>query len=217
MKTIMRMFGASLILLVFLHSGLSLAAYDEGIEYRRITPPVPLQTDKPHEVVELFWYGCPHCFQFEPQLRKWIKNKPKDVAFLRVPAVFLNPQTGKPSQRWAFHAKVFYTAELLGVLDKVHRHFFDAIHVKGKRMLSLDEVEKFFSKYGVKPETFRETFNSFAVDSKLRRAIDLTERYGAGGVPTLIVDGKYMTDGPMSGGHKQMLEVVNQLLKLDSK
>ncbi len=213
MKTIMRMLGAGLLLSMMLQNGAALAAYDEGIEYRQISTPVPLQTDKPREVVELFWYGCPHCYQFEPKLTQWLKNKPKDVGFMRIPAVFVNPQTGKPSPHWAFHAKVFYTAEVLGVLDKVHKPFFDAIHAKGKRMQSLDEVETFFAEHGVKPETFRNAFNSFAVDSKLRRSIDLSERYGASGVPTLVVNGKYITDGPMSGGHDAMLEIVNQLLK----
>ncbi|MFP4611029.1 MAG: thiol:disulfide interchange protein DsbA/DsbL [Thiohalophilus sp.] len=211
MKTILRI-GAPILALALLSAAPATAEYAEGIEYRSISPKVGKLTDKPREVVELFWYGCPHCYDFEPKINGWVENKPENVGFERVPAVFMHPQTGKPNPKWAFHAKLFYTAELLGVLDKIHEPLFERIHKKGQHIHTSDEAEAFFAEFGVDTERFNKTLNSFAVDSKVRRAIELTRRYGAEGVPTLIIDGKYRTDGPMSGGHDAMLGVVKQLL-----
>lgn len=216
MRTILRMLFPVLVFSLALPMARA-ADYAEGIEYRQISPSVEKLTDKPREVVELFWYGCPHCYRFEPRLHEWLKNKPENVGFVRVPAVFVNPQTNQANPKWILHAKIFYTAELLGVRDKIHTPLFNRIHAEGKHMHSVEEAEDFFSKFGIDSETFQNTFNSFAVDSKLRRAIDLSRRYGATGVPTLIIDGKYRTDGPMSGGHEQMLGIVNQVLQIDSK
>ncbi|MGD8547817.1 MAG: thiol:disulfide interchange protein DsbA/DsbL [Thiohalophilus sp.] len=216
MRTMLRMLLPVLVLSLALPMA-SASDYAEGIEYRQISPPVEKLTDKPREVVELFWYGCPHCYRFEPLLNAWLKNKPDNVGFVRVPAVFVNPQTNQPNPRWALHAKMFYTAELLGILDKIHTPLFKRIHGKHEHVDTVEKAEKFFAEFGIDSETFQNTFNSFAVDSKLRRAIDLSRRYGATGVPTLIIDGKYRTDGPMSGGHEQMLGIVNQLLQSDSR
>lgn len=181
------------------------AGIDEGIEYKTISPRVDNQiSDKQTEVVELFWYGCPHCFHFEPELLEWLKHKPKNVNFVRVPAVF-NPG-------WRILAQAFYTAKVLGVLDKTHEALFNAIHVKGQRMATADELADFFAKHGVKKKDFFATFNSFAVDTMVRRAEDLTHRYGIDGVPSMIVDGKYRTSGSLAGSHEQMLKVVNYLI-----
>jgi len=181
------------------------AGIDEGIEYKTVSPRVDNQIDdKQTEVVELFWYGCPHCFHFEPELLNWLKHKPKNVNFVRIPAVF-NPG-------WRLHAQAFYTAKVLGVLDKIHEPLFNAIHLKGKRMASADELADFFAEHGVKKKDFFAAFNSFAVDADVRRAEDLTKRYGIDGVPSLIVDGKYRTSASLAGSNEKMLEVVNYLI-----
>lgn len=211
MKTILRVLTPILALTLLIPAP-AVADYAEGIEYRRISPAVEKLTDKPHEVVELFWYGCPHCYRFEPKLEEWIKSKPADVAFVRVPAVFIHPQTNRPNPKWSLHAKMFYTAELLDILDKIHTPLFKRIHAENKHIHTADEAQAFFAGFGVDEETFQNTFNSFAVDVKLRRAIELTERYGATGVPTLVIDGRYITDGPMAGGHEAMLGIVRQLV-----
>ena len=185
---------------------LASASIDEGIEYQKIEPPQPtVVPDNKIEVVEMFWYGCPHCFHFEPYLRDWLAHKPKDVQFIRVPAVFNNPA-------WELDAKAFYTAEELGVLDKIHEPLFNAIHVEGKPLSTSDAIKAFFVAHGVKPKDFDDTFNSFAVYTKVRRAKDLSERYRISGVPSLIVDGKYRTDGPMANGNEGMLRVLNFLI-----
>ena len=190
-------------------SGPALSEYDEGIEYKKVSPAVPNHTSSKLEVVELFWYGCPHCFHLEPQLHKWLKNKPANVNFVRIPAIF--------NKQWALHAKAYYTAEFLGIVDKIHEPLFNEIHVKKKHLHSAQALQAFFARYGVSKQDFESTFNSFAVDSKVRRALDLTRRYGINGVPAMVVNGKYMTDGPMANGNKGMLKMVDYLIKQESK
>ncbi len=198
-------------LMPMLVPGVARADIDEGIEYQTINPPVPTTVnDNQIEVVEMFWYGCPHCYHFEPTLLKWLAHKPKHVVFMRVPAIFNNPL-------WEIHAKAFYTAEVLGVLDKTHEDFFDAIHQQGRRLATEPEIEDFFVKHGVSAADFKNAFNSFAVYSKVRRAMELTRRYGIDGVPSLIVDGKYRTSGSLAGGHEGMIKVLNFLIAKEAK
>ena len=195
--------------LFLLPAGTALAEYVEGTQYKRLAAPVPTVDASKVEVVELFWYGCPHCYRLEPDLNKWLKNKPANVVFVRVPGVF------RPL--WGFHAKVYYTAEVLGVLDQVHVAMFEAMHVQRRKMNSVDEVKALFAQYGVTSEKFDNAFNSFAVDAKVRRATDLTRRYGLEGVPALVINGKYVTDGVMAHGHNGMLQVTDYLINKESK
>ncbi|HID50306.1 MAG TPA: thiol:disulfide interchange protein DsbA/DsbL [Chromatiales bacterium] len=196
------------LLTLLLFSMVVQAGYDEGIEYRKLA--VPLITPAPGkiEVLEFFWYGCPHCYRFEPELHAWLKNRPSNVVFVRVPATF-NP-------RWAFHAKVYYTARVLGVEDKMTPVIFEAMHVKKQKLATLEEVKALFEANGVAAADFDKAFGSFAVDASLRRATDLTRRSGIDGVPALIINGKYMTTGTMAGGNKGMLRVADYLIKKES-
>lgn len=178
--------------------------YTAGIEYEQIVPPQPAGTENTVEVVELFWYGCPHCYNFEPFLNKWAETKPDHVEYLRIPAVFDRPI-------WRLHAAAFYTAEVLDVFDTFHERFFHAIQVSHKRMASEQEIMEFFAELGVDNETFRSAFHSFAVEAKLRRAADLTRRYGIEGVPAMVVNGKFRIDGGMAGGFANMLKIADYL------
>ena len=184
-------------------------AWDEGIEYRAIKPTVPTQTGSKIEVVELFWYGCPHCFRLEPRINQWKKNKPDNVEFVRIPAIF--------NKQWELHAKAFYTAEVLGVLDKIHTPLFDEIHVKKNHLHSKSSIKAFFTKHGVKAQDFDNTFDSFMVNIKVNRAKDLTKRYGIDGVPSLVVNGKYLADGPMASGHANLMKILDFLIKKETK
>jgi len=195
--------------LLLLPGGTALASYEEGIEYERLKVPVSTVDANKVEVVELFWYGCPHCYHLEPDMKKWLKNKPANVVFVRVPAVF------RPL--WSFHAKVYYTAEVLGVVEQVHDAMFEAMQVQRRKMATVEEVKAVFAKYGVSSEKFDNAFNSFAVDAKVRRATDLTRRYGIEGVPALVINGKYVTDGVMAHGQRGMLEVTDYLISKESK
>ena len=195
--------------LFFIPVAIALAEYNEGIEYKRLAAPLPTGDANKVEVVELFWYGCPHCYRIEPDLKKWLKNKPANVVFVRVPGVF------RPL--WGFHAKVYYTAEVLGVLDKVHQPMFEAMHKQRRKMDTTEQVKALFAEHGVTAEQFDDAFNSFAVDAKVRRATDLTRRYGLEGVPALVINGKYLTDGVMAHGHDGMLKVTDYLISKESK
>lgn len=179
---------------------------DEGIEYKLIKPAVPTDSGNKIEVVELFWYMCPHCYRAEPEIKAWKKTLPDGVVFKRVPAVF--------NQQWAFHARVFYTAKSLGVLEKIHTPLFEAIHKYKKNINSPKAMAQFFKQHaGTDPAQFMSIYKSFSVDALVRRAVDLSKRYQANGVPSMIVNGKYLTDGPMNDGHPGMMEAVNFLIK----
>lgn len=188
--------------------------YVEGFEYKLVTPPQPTSSKDMVEVVEMFWYGCPHCFKFEPELHKWLKTKPKNVKFVRVPAIF-RPQ-------WELHAQLFYTAEALGISDKLHPLVFDAMHKRNIKLPDEKAIRNFFIENGVKGADFDKTFRSFSVLAKVRRARMLSRRYGITGVPSMIVNGKYMTDAKIASlgdtniTHQNMLKVVNFLIARES-
>lgn len=189
----------------------SAQSYDEGIEYKLISPPVPTENPKKVEVVEVFWYGCPHCYHFEPKLVAWLKHKPKNVDFIHVPAVFPN----RPL--WELHARAYYTAELLGVLDKTHDALFNAIHAKNERLFDIDSLANFYAKYGVDKKLFKETMHSFGVQMKVDRARALCQRYGIDGVPTMVINGKYKTFASLTNGEAGMLKVTDFLIKKETK
>lgn len=201
--------SAGLFLVLTLAFGVASAADDGVFAYQDITPPVPTTSGGKIEVVEMFWYGCPHCYAFEPSLNRWKAHLPKDVEFKRVPAVF-NP-------RWEFSARIYYTAEVLGVLDKLHEEIFDAMHKTHIPLNNEVEVEAFFAQHGVDKKLFEETFNSFAVNSKVNWARHLTNAYGIDGVPTMIVNGKYRTSASLAGGHEEVLKVVDGLIARERK
>jgi len=214
----MNKFYTIMIMLVVLSPGMLSAApeagYAEGFEYKLITPAQPTTSKGMVEVVEMFWYGCPHCFKFEPMLHEWLKTKPKNVKFIRVPAIF-RPQ-------WELHAQLFYTAEALGIVDKLHQQVFDAIHKERTNLSDEKAIKTFFVGHGVKAEDFDRTFRSFSVQARVRRAKMLTGRYGISGVPSMIVNGKYMTDARIASlsdtriTHQNMLKVVNFLIARES-
>ena len=202
----------TLLLSLFLNN-VAIAAIDEGIEYKLVSPVQPTITKNKIEVVELFWYGCPHCFHFEPHLKEWLAKKSENVVFYRVPAIF-NPA-------WALHARAYYTAKSLGLFDNgkhaFHDAFFNELHVKKKRLKTKKALQSFFARFDISAEDFNDTFDSFAVNTKVNRAAALSKRYQLQGVPTIIVNGKYRTDGPMAGGRKGIIKVMNFLIKKESK
>jgi len=202
---------ASLFLMASVPVSAQAEEYAEGIEYLKINPAVYTSVEKGQvEVVELFWYMCPHCFRFEPVISKWKATKPKNVVFKRVPAIF-NP-------RWKFFAKVYYTNQLLGIEEKIHEPLFKALHEKRARLGNEAAIANFVEQNaGIKKQKFMEVFNSFSVDTKVRKAEDLSKRYQAQGVPSLVVNGKWRTGGTIAGGHEGMIKVLDQLIKLESK
>lgn len=177
-----------------------------GVEYNTTAQQVPTDSPGKIEVVELFWYGCIHCYQLEPQLHAWVKKLPDDVVFKRVP--------GLPRPDWAPMAKAYYAMETLGVLDKLHGKLFDAIH-KSRSLKPTDEaaaIDWVAKEGGLDKKKVQEAFNSFTSNTKLNRAAQIFRASGATGVPALIIDGKYVTSSSMAGGNVQVLKVADHLI-----
>lgn len=177
-----------------------------GVEYNTTTKDITTDNPSKIEVVELFWYGCIHCYQLEPQLHTWVNKLPADVAFKRVP--------GLPRADWAPMAKAYYAMETLGVLDKLHGKLFDAIH-KNRTLKPTDEaaaIDWVTKEGGLDKKKVQEAFNSFTSNTKLNRAAQIFRDSGATGVPALIIDGKYVTSSSMAGGNVQVLKVADHLI-----
>jgi thiol:disulfide interchange protein DsbA len=185
------------------------ADFVEGVQYKRLASPQPTSAPGKIEVVEVFSYACPHCFHMEPEIEEWLKAKPDDVVFVRLPAVF------RPE--WEPLAKAYFTAEILGVLDKTHEALFEAIHEKNQRFGDEAAIQAFFVSQGVSAEDFKKTFDSFAVAVKVNNAKLMTRRYAIEGVPTLIVNGKFSTSGTLAGANEKdhsVKEVNERTLKV---
>jgi protein dithiol oxidoreductase (disulfide-forming) len=195
-----------LLLLTFLISSLAMAEPQMGTEFVQTEQAIPGDTPGKIEVVEIFWYGCPHCYQFEPDLNAWTKTLPKDVVFKRVP--------GLPNQAWMPMAKTYYALEALGLVDKLHAKLFDAIH-KERAFMPNDEkaaMEWVIKQSGLDRKKVEDAFNSFSVNNKLNRAAQIFRASGATGVPTLMIDGRFITSVRMAGGHQQALDVTNYII-----
>ncbi|MDX1669046.1 MAG: thiol:disulfide interchange protein DsbA/DsbL [Limnobacter sp.] len=169
------------------------SVWAQGQPYREIDPPLPTSVPGKIEVIEFFWYGCGHCFNFEPRVQRWKKTLPEDVLFSQVPV-------GWNSRRVNFsgHQKLFYTLEAMGVLDTAHQKVFNAIHI-GKLALANDaQIFDFAESIGLDREQFANTFKSFTVATKVAQASKMTEQYKIEGVPSLAIDGKFVTSEVMT-------------------
>ncbi|MGB5178698.1 MAG: thiol:disulfide interchange protein DsbA/DsbL [Gammaproteobacteria bacterium] len=179
--------------------------YTEGKEYVALANPQPTGDADKIEVVELFWYGCPHCYRLEPYIAEWRAAKADDVEFVQMPAII-----GPP---WELLAKAFYTSEFLGVQDKMHIALFEALHKDRKTLKNEADVQALFVAQGVSEQDFKKTFNSFAVSIKVNNARLMTKRYAITGVPTIIVNGKYSTGGTLAGSNENIIKVVDYLVE----
>src|SRR5438105_8866745 len=185
------------------------AAAQQQFAYSEVNPPQPVDAKGKIEVVEFFWYGCPHCYNLEPHIEAWLKNLPPDVEFRRIPAVF--------NQRWAHDAAIFYTFEVLGVLPKLHRPFFEAIHRDHLRSDDQQAMTEWLQKHGVEPKKFFDTMKSFGVQSKTRRAAQLSVAYKIDGTPAMAVQGRYTVSADQGGSREGMLDTVSYLVNMVRK
>jgi thiol:disulfide interchange protein DsbA len=182
------LFAVLSVFAVACHAADPAAAYVEGKNYRAAATPQKPDDPKRITVEEFFWYGCPHCYHLEPEIEAWLKTKPADVDFVRVPNTL-----GRPIGE--IHERAFYIAQALGILDKTHRPLFDAIHAQNFPMSSLDSIRDLYvEKAGIKPADFDGLARSFVVESNMRRADDEAVTYGITGTPTFVVGGKYVVD-----------------------
>ena len=192
--------------------GLSCAAGDEaaknyvaGTDYELILPPVRSVDSDKIEVAEFFWYGCIHCYHFETLLEPWKKTLPEYVSFRGIPAVWAEQMT--------LHAKAYYTAEALGVLDTMHPVIFQAMNVDHKKLLSQAEIAALFTANGVSEADFNKAFNSFGVNSQVSQAVAMAKAAKLKGTPAMMVNGKYYISQQTAGSQADMLKVVNFLIE----
>lgn len=175
-----------------------------GKQYVELNTPVPVAKPGKIEVVELFWYGCPHCNAFESTLNPWVDKLPEDVNFVRIPALF--------GGLWNVHGQLFITLETMKVKPEVHQAVFDAYHKDGKKLATPEEMAEFLAGKGIDKEAFLSTYNSFGVKSQMEKAKKLAMAYQITGVPVLIVNGKYRFDIGSAGGPEKALDVADQLI-----
>ena len=200
-----RLLGVAAILCLALTlAGTAGAAAVAGRDYVSISPPLPTDSGGKVEVLEFFWYGCPHCFDLEPALTKWVKNLPKDVEFKRVPAIF--------RESWVPGAKLYYALEAMGELDRLHKDVFDAIHADRTNLFDEKILTEWLSKKGVDRKKFGETYSSFSVQSKVQRAMQITQASKIQGVPAVAVQGKYVTSNSIAGGMDGIFPILDDLI-----
>lgn len=181
----------------------------EGRNYIKLNTPAPVNlpgADKKVEVVEFFGYFCPHCFAFESTLEAWVKKLPADVAFRRNPVAFNVPQQALQ--------KAYFALEEMGQIDTMHRKMFVAIHQQNRRLNTDKDIIEFVASQGVDAAKFRDTFNSFTVNTRASRARQSSLDYKIDGVPTLGVQGRFYTTGSLTGGNDRMLQVTDHLIGL---
>lgn len=207
MKVLSSLFVAMLVTTLAATGQLSHAAEAtvnvEGL-YKPIQPARPLEQNGKVEVIDVFWYGCPHCFSFLPFVEQWVQTAPEDVDFKRMPAIF------RPS--WEPHARAYYTAKTLGVQEEIHTPLFLAIHEQKRPLNDKAQLRAFFAEHGVDEQQFDETWDSFAVEKLMRQSKVMVPRFGVQGTPSVVVNGKYLVSASTAGSYKNLIAVVNALV-----
>ena len=195
-----------------LAAALALLAFDApaqveaGREYQRIEPPHAAAANGRVEVIEFFYYGCPVCYQTEPQFARWVADAPDYVAVRRVPAL--------SSEAWEPLAKLYYTLEALGQVERLHWPVYDTLHFEDVKLSDSKIMLDWASRNGMEREKFAQTYASDAVTAKIAQARELLKSYDVRAVPTFIVDGKFLTSARLAGGTQQVVEVLDRLVRL---
>ena len=177
--------------------------------WQQLNPAQPTEGGGKVEVIEFFWYGCPHCYSLEPAVVTWAKKAPSDVAFKRVPAL--------PSESWGEGARMFYTLESMGKLEEFHQKVFDAIHKQNVNMNNKKARDEWLQKNGIDPAKYAEVEKSFTVATKVNRAKQLTYAYRVESVPRVVVNGKYVVTAEQAGGVDRVFQIVDQLVGMARK
>lgn len=177
--------------------------------YELINPPQNTATPDKVEVVEFFWLGCPHCYSFEPTIAAWEKDMPEHVVFVRE-APPLNPS-------WEEHSRGFYAAQLMGEEHAFVEAMFKAIHVDKKRMRKPGDIAELAAQVGMDKDKFLKTMQSFAVQTRMNRSIQLAQGAGISGVPAIVINGKYRTGAQLAGGNAGIIDVINETVAMEKK
>lgn len=175
-----------------------------GIDYRVINPQPVQPAAGAIEVIDFFWYGCPYCNSLQPALERWISRKPADVVVRRIPAVLRDS--------WAPHARVFYTLEALGEVERLHQKAYYSYHVEELAMSKAEAMTEWAVRNGIDANRWNTAYNSAAVHRKVEEAIEQTRTYAITGTPSLVVDGRYLTSGNMSDTLDGMIQIVEGLI-----
>lgn len=193
-----------------------LAKWQEGVNYTRLVPAQATAVPPGQvEVLEFFWYACPHCYAIDPLVEAWKKTKAPYVTFTRVPVTW-NPGTRSL-------ARLFYTLQSLGKLDALHSAVFKEIHVNNDLLVGTDDASSermqlaFVKKLGISEQAFESAYHSFSVETDLQRADELTTRYRIAGVPTFVINGKYVADVASAQGEERLLDLVSDLATREHK
>ena len=191
------------------HAAAQSAGLDIEGRYEVLQPPQLTETGDRIEVVDIFWYGCPHCYTFLPLMEAYDEIKPDHVEVRRLPAVF--------RENWVAHARAYYTSMLLGVTDRTHRALFEEIHEHRNPTDHKEALIAFFERHGVDRTEFERTWDSFAVESLVRKSVLMQQRYGVTGTPSVIVNGKYRVTGRLAGSYANVIAVVAALVDREYK
>ena len=193
---------------MFIFAGIVNAeTYEEGKHYKRVDVPRTIDSGK-IEVLEFFWYGCPHCYSFEPYVSKWKQSQSDNVEFVRVPATF--------QPLWVLHARAYYALQMLDAGEKIHPKFFSEVHNKKNYMKTFDALTAFVQQHGVDQSEFIDAMNSFTVENQVRKARKLVTDYKLNGVPAVAVNGKYLISASMAGSYDNMIKIMNYLIEKET-
>lgn len=176
-----------------------------NVDYRLIEPQ-PVRSDGRIEVIDFFWYGCPHCYNFQPALEEWIKRMPPDVTLRRVPVILRDS--------WAPHARIYYTLEALGELERLHQQVYHSYHVQELHMSKPEVMVQWAARHGIARQSWIEAYNSAEVAQKVERAKDITSDYNVQGTPSLVVDGRYLTSPAMARSERRMIPILDDLVRI---
>mgnify|MGYP000226908982 FL=1 len=194
------------IILIMISSLVFAVQPEPGVNFKTTKESIPTKSKDKIEVVELFWYGCVHCFNMDPYLDKWADDLPKDVTFKRIPAI--------PRKDWVASAKAYYALESLGLVNKLHEKLFDAIHEE--KTLKHNDTKALINWIALtgklEKKDVEAAFNSFSMKSKLSKSFKIFKAAGATGVPTMIIDGKYFTSSTMAGGEQNAIDIMNFII-----
>lgn len=191
-------------LFLLVSTGALATSFEEGRQYVPIKPQPPLTAGDEIEVMEFFWYGCPHCRDFEPTITKWAAGLPDGVDFTQVPVMF-----GGAAD---LHAQAYYALDAIGELERLHDKLFHVIHVDGRKLQSRAELDDFLQENGVDMDRFDEAMKSFAVAAKVNRARALMRRFGVRSVPTVVVDGRYRSGSGFTS-YEEITEVIDHMIE----
>lgn len=198
--------SAAILSLAFPFSGLVIAQgpkIEEGFDYRILPVAQPLETKGKVEVIEFFWYGCPHCYDLEPELNAWLKRQPKDVTFRKVPVAFRDDLMP--------HSQLFYALESMGKGEAMNEKVMYAMHKENKRLMTENEIADWVASQGIDRNTFLASYRSFAVISKARAARQMADAYRIDGVPTIVMQGRYVTSPSIAGTKAKAIAVMDHL------